>query len=116
MVYGINLLHQNVSNGTNCNLDPAIFDLIPWKIVLDKKGPLNFSLNGKLDLRPKIIQFLVNVAIGVIKVVGFIIRFKDFELSHFFRAKYFFVNFGQNILTELKMMGESMPFTTHKTI
>ena len=96
MVYGINLLYQNVSNGTNCNLDPAIFDLIPWQIVLDKKGPLNFSLNGKFDLRPKIIQFLVNVAIGVIKVVGFIIRFKDFELSHFFRAKYFFVNFGHN--------------------
>ena len=97
MVYGINLLYQNVSNGTNCNLDLAIFDLIPWKIVLNKKGTLNFSQNGKLDLMTKIIQFLVNVAIGVIKVVGFIIRFKDFELIHFFGAKYFFVNFGPRI-------------------
>ena len=29
---GINLLYKNVSNGTNCNLDPAIFDQLARKI------------------------------------------------------------------------------------
>ena len=90
MFSGINLLYKNVSNGTNCNLDPAIFDPLPRKIVRSKKGPMNFVAHGKLDLRPEIIHFLVNLAIELIKVVGFIIGFRDFELSHFFRAKSFF--------------------------
>ena len=70
MVCGINFLYQDVSNGTNCNLDPAIFDLLPWKIFQNKKGPLNFAAHGKLDLRPEIIQFLVTLAMVVKNAVG----------------------------------------------
>ena len=72
---GINLLYQDVSNGTNCHLDPAIFDLLPRKIFKNKKGLLNFAANGKLDLRLEIIQFLVNLAMEVKKAVGFRIGF-----------------------------------------
>ena len=60
-----------MSNGTNCNLDPAIFDLLPQKTVQNKKGQINFAAHGKLDLRPEIIQFFINLALEVKKVVGF---------------------------------------------
>ena len=67
--------HQNVSNSTNCSLDLAIYDPLPRKIFQNKKGPLNFAAHGKLDLRPEIIQFLVNLAMEVKKAVGFMIGF-----------------------------------------
>ena len=70
MVCGINLLYKNVSNSTNCNLDPAIFDPLPRKIFKIKRRPLNFSAHGKLDLSPKIIHFLVKLALEVKKAVG----------------------------------------------
>ena len=60
-----------MSNGTNCNLDPAIFDLLPQKTVKNKKGQINFAAHGKLDLRPEIIQLLVTLAMEVKKAVGF---------------------------------------------
>jgi hypothetical protein len=68
---GINFLYQDVSNGTNCHLDPAIFDLLPGKNFQNKKGSLNFAAHGKLDFRPEIIQSLVTLAMEVKKVVGF---------------------------------------------
>ena len=71
---GINLLYKNVSNSTNCNLDPAIFDPLPRKIFHNKRRPLNFAAHGKLDLRPKIIHFLVILALEVKKAVGFGIK------------------------------------------
>ena len=71
---GINLLYKNVSNSTNCNLDPAIFDLFPRKIFQNKRRPLNFAAHGKLDLRPKIIHFFLKLALEVKKVVGFGIK------------------------------------------
>ena len=60
-----------MSNGTNCNLDPAVFNPLPRKN--QKKRPLlNFAVHAKLDLRPKIIlSFLVIIALEVTKVVGF---------------------------------------------
>ena len=70
MFCGINLLHQ-VTNGTNCHLDPTIFDRLPWKIFQNKKRQLNFEAHGKLDVRPEIIQFLVTLAMEVKKAVQF---------------------------------------------
>ena len=71
MVCGINFLYQNVSNSTNCDLDPATFDLLPRKFFQNKKGPLNFAAHGKLDFRPEIIQSLVTLAMEVKKAVQF---------------------------------------------
>ena len=73
MVCGINLLYQNVSNVTNCNLDLDIFDPLPRKIFQNKKGLWNFAAYGKLDLRQEIIKFLVNLTMEVKK--GFKIGF-----------------------------------------
>jgi hypothetical protein len=63
-----------VSNSTNYNLDPAIFDPLPRKIFHNKRRLLNFAAHGKLDLRPKIIQFFLKLALEVKKVVGFGIK------------------------------------------
>ena len=84
---GINLLYENVSNGTNCNLDPAIFDPLPWKIFQNKRRPLNFAAHGKLDLRPKIIHFFLKLALEVKKVVG--CGSKIWSWATLFRANFF---------------------------
>ena len=65
------MFYKNVSNGTNCNLDPAVFNPLPRKNQ-NKRPLLNFAVHAKLDLRPKIIlSFLVIIALEVTKVVGF---------------------------------------------
>ena len=84
---GINLLYKNVSNSTNCNLDPAIFDPLPRKIFQNKRQPLNFAAHGKLDLRPKIIHFFLKLALEVKKVVG--CGSKIWSWATLFRAKFF---------------------------
>ena len=87
MVCGINLLYKNVSNGTNCNLDPAIFDPLAWKIFKFSNKDLKKAAHGKWELRPKIIQFLLNLAMEVKKAVGFGIFFfygvEPLFLGHF---------------------------------
>ena len=58
----------------NALMDLAIFELLPRKIFQNKRRPLNFAAHGKLDLRPKIIHFLVILALEVKKAVGFGIK------------------------------------------
>ena len=99
MVCGINLLYKNVSNGTNCNLDPAIFDPLARKIFKFSKINLKKSQHGKWNLRPKIIQFFLNLAMEVKKAVGHDIFFWEGSRAPFFWAFFFlFFKTAKNVL------------------
>ena len=99
MVCGINLLYQNVSNVTNCNLDLVIFDPLPRKIFQNKKGLWNFAAYGKLDLRQEIIKFLVNLTMEVKKgfKIGFWVEPFYLEKNIFWKKNCFESYRGQKI-------------------
>ena len=91
------MLYKNVSNGTNCNLDPAIFDPLARKIFKFSKINLKKSQHGKWNLRPKIIHFFLNLAMEGKKAVGHDIFFFFGCRAPFFWA-FFLFKTAKNVL------------------
>ena len=114
MVCGINLLYQDVSNGTNCNLDPAIFDPFSRKIFKFSNQDLKKAAHGKWELRPKIIHFLLYLAMEVKKAVGFDIFFFFSEPCPFFSGIFFlFFKTAKNVLA-IEILFQNLKKSTFK--